>query len=68
MFSLSAACRGAVHVVLRGALFVRPKDVVLVFAIWCVLRGRKCFASWSIVRLSERCSLEFYYLVRFAGP
>ena len=68
MFSLSAACRGAVRVVLRGALFVRPKDVVLVFAIWCVLRGRKCFASQGIVRSSERCSFGFCYFVRFAEP
>ena len=65
MCSLSAACRGAVKVLLCEAFIVRPKDVVLAFAIWCVSRNRKCFASRGIDRSFKRCSFGFCYLVRF---
>ena len=40
----------------RGALFVRPTNVVWVFAICCASRGRKCFASRGIVCSSNECS------------
>ena len=68
VFSLSATFRGAVSVLLCGALIVRPKDVVLAFAIWCVSRNRKCFASRGIARSFKRCSFGFCCLVRSAGP
>ena len=68
VFSLSAARRGAVKVLLCEAFIVRPKDVVLAFAICCVSRNRKCFASRGIDRSFKRCSFGFCYLVRFAGP
>ena len=59
------ACKS---VLLCGALIVRPKDVVLAFAIWCVSRNRKCFASRGMACSFKRCSFGFCYLVRSAGP
>ena len=64
---LFGAFRDAVSVLLRGAWFVRPKDIVWALAIRCVSLTCKCFAFQSMFRLSKICGLGFCYRVRLTS-